>query len=47
VRLLLKRAVIDLETHENVAANRIFTIPVNVRRVRAPLKHHGAVRGVC
>jgi hypothetical protein len=46
VRLLLKGSVVNLETQDEVIG-KTFTVPVKVRRVRAPLKHHGAVRGPC
>ena len=46
VRVLLRQTVVERESSE-IAGSRTITIPVRVKRVRARLKHRGALRGPC
>lgn len=46
VRVLMKQAVLSLESHAVVGSEAI-AVPVKVLRVQVPLKHRGALRGPC
>lgn len=46
VRALLQQRVVDRETGRTVGS-RTIAVPVEVKRVRAKLKHRGALRGPC